>query len=1237
MKYRELIQFEPIETVIQLKESDNPTKARRLVESYVISDDMAEKLADVVAHQLQFDKPGDKMGIMVVGNYGTGKSHLMAVISSICENPELAKALKNERVREAFIPLAGRFKVVRAEIGTTTMSLRDIVVAVLQDSLSEMKVDFTFPSLDKTIGQKAPLENMMKKFHEFYPEHGLLLVIDELLDYLRGRRDQELVLDLGFLRELGESCKNLKFRFIAGVQEAIFDNSRFAFVADPLRRVKDRFIQVMIARTDVKFVVANRLLKKNTDQASLIRDYLTPFAKFYGNMNERLEEFVELFPVHPDYIIAFENIRAAEKREILKTLSQTMKSILDTEVPADRSGLIAYDSYWKTLSNNPVFRAAPEIREVVDCSQVLEQRVNASFPKAAYKSMAIRVIHGLSVNRLTTGDINSPIGLTTAELRDSLCLYQPGIGAMGGVPDDDLLTQVETVVKDIMRSVSGRFISVNPQNHQYYLDLKKVEDYDARIEQRAESLDKQQLDRYYYEALKNIMGCADDYKFTGYRIWQHELTWIEHNAPRLGWLFFGAPNERSTAVPPLDFYIYFLQPHDPPPFKDEKKSDEVFFRFIGADDAFNKSLRHFTSATLLASTNSGNAKNVYESNADLSRREMVNWLQQHITTAFEVTYQCKTRSFAEWIKGKYTARLDARSVNVRDTVNLACSTILSSYFTETAPEYPVFSTLLTSENLYLAAQDAIRNISITMRTRQASAVLDALELLDGDRINVVKSRYASYILDLMSKKGHGQVVNRSELLQDVYSVEYMVPGNYRLQPELAAVVLSAMVYSGDIVLSIPGKNFDAANFTALIATPIADLVNFKHFEKPKDWNRPGLKAIFELVGLPPGLVESLTDGKDAAVQQLQSSVRQIVENLVNSQQHLSSLTFLGKNILDSNEIDSYRSEMEKTKQFLESLQAFNTTGKLKNFQHTTAQVESNRKGLTLMKEVESFYGFCNSVTNLSSYLSAAEAMLPVENTWLEELKNAREQLVADIGDPDKRGSSAFRQQVLGKLSELKKEYTATYIELHSRARLNLSDDNRKKELRGDSRLTGLDTLSAISIMPTQQLKEFKEKMASLQPCFSLIPQEMEDSPVCPNCSYRPSSELAGASAAKMLDSLSDELDKLIVEWTQTLLSNLDDPMAQGNIALLKPEQKKVISDFLQDKKLPEQVNLDFVNTVNEALSGLIKVPIKLEELKFALLSGGTPMTLQDMKSRIELFVKDMSKGKDPDKIRITLE
>src|ERR1035438_2319826 len=98
MKYSDLIQFEPIETVVQLREADTAADARRLVETFVISDRMAELLCDLVFPQLQFDKPADNKGILVVGNYGTGKSHLMAVVSAVAEHTDLAPRLTNTKV-----------------------------------------------------------------------------------------------------------------------------------------------------------------------------------------------------------------------------------------------------------------------------------------------------------------------------------------------------------------------------------------------------------------------------------------------------------------------------------------------------------------------------------------------------------------------------------------------------------------------------------------------------------------------------------------------------------------------------------------------------------------------------------------------------------------------------------------------------------------------------------------------------------------------------------------------------------------------------------------------------------------------------------------------------------------------------------------------------------------------------------------------------------------------------------
>jgi hypothetical protein len=291
MRYSDLIQFEPIESVIQLLDANRPQEAKKLVATYVISDEMAERIGKQIIPQLSFDEAVDHKGILIVGNYGTGKSHLMSVLSLVAEDAAYAPALRHPQVVKAAKAIAGKFKVHRIEIAASQMSLREIVTQELQHFLAEQGVSYTFPPADKVVNNKGAFEEMMAAFAEVHPKHGVLLVVDELLDYLRSRKDHELILDLTFLREIGEVSKHLRFRFVAGIQEAIFDSSRFQHVSDSLRRVQDRFTQVLLARQDVSFVVAERLLKKTADQQAKIRAYLTPFAKFYGSMNERMDEY----------------------------------------------------------------------------------------------------------------------------------------------------------------------------------------------------------------------------------------------------------------------------------------------------------------------------------------------------------------------------------------------------------------------------------------------------------------------------------------------------------------------------------------------------------------------------------------------------------------------------------------------------------------------------------------------------------------------------------------------------------------------------------------------------------------------------------------------------------------------------------------------------------------------------------------------------------------------------------
>ena len=1246
MKYGELIQFDPIESVVQLRDADKTSAAHQLVNTYVISDEMAERMVRLVIPQLQFEQPVDNKGILVVGNYGTGKSHLMSVVSSIAADASLLDSLNHESVKAEADKIAGKFKVIRTEIGATTMSLRDILVAELEEHLENMGVSYVFPGSGTITSHKRAFEDMMAKFGEVFPEQGLLLVVDELLDYLRTRKDQELILDLNFLREVGEVCKDLRFRFIAGVQEAIFDSPRFAFVADSIRRVKDRFEQILIARSDVKFVVAERLLKKTVEQQAKIREYLMPFAKYYGGLNERLDEFVRLFPVHPDYIDTFERVTVVEKREVLKTLSMGMKGVLNKDVPENEPGLIAFDSYWSTLKQNASFRAIPEIRAVIDCSQVLESRIENAISRKQYKPMALRLIHALSVHRLTTGDIYAPLGASAEELRDRLCLFDPLIAELGSdEPDKDLQTHVETVLREIHKTVSGQFISFNADNRQFYLDLKKTDDFDALIDKRAESLGDTQLDRFYYEALKRVMECQDSTYVTGYKIWQHELVWQDHKAARSGYLFFGAPNERSTAVPTRDFYIYFIQPNDPPRFKDDKVSDEVFFRLKPLSDTgeeFQTSLKNYAAALDLAATSSGHAKATYEAKANGFLKKLVQWLQKHMTDAFEVTYQGRSKPMNEWAKGKSIRDLSGLSphetINFRDLVNTIAGVCLAPNFENQAPEYPFFSVLITGSNRAQAAQDALRAIGGQNRTKQATAVLDALELLDGEKIEPYKSKYTRFILDVVKAKGHGQVVNRNEIIQDDHGLEYMNPGGSRLEPEWITVLISALVYSGDIVLSIPGKKFDATGLQQLAATGMDELIRFKHLEQPKEWNIPALKAMFELLGMTPGMAQLVTQGNDEPIQNLQQSVGKIVKRIVMTQQTLrEGLSFWGLNLLGGTDLANQASGLDGAKTFFESLQAYTSPGKLKNFRYSMDEVKAHEKAVKALDDLDALREFVMDHSPTASWLSTAEGVLPPEHDWVDRMKTTRQDVLEMLKQTDLTELASQSQNVGAKLQQLKKDYIVVYIGLHTKARLGINDDKRKAALMGDHRLQTLLKLAGIDLMPRQQLTDYQNRLAGLKSCFALTEQNLEATPACSHCGFRPSVETGTAPGSQMIEQMDNDLDTMVSNWTSTLLGNLEDPITQANMDLLKVDDREPLEAFIKSKELPVPLDTNFVHALKEVLSGLVKVSVKSKELQKALQIESGPSTPAEIKKRFGDYIDQLTKGKDPAKVRIVME
>jgi len=1232
MLYSDLVKFEKIIDIIQIKQADDRTKAENLVKTYVVSPRMAENVAESIFFNLQFQEPLNNKGIFIVGNYGTGKSHLMSVISVIAEDETMVNHINSDYIKQKSSSVAGRFKVIRDEIGSTKINLRDFICDILVRKLASMGIKFEFPPYDEIKNHKDLFVDLMGKFQEKYPDKGLLLVIDELLDYLGSRNAQELILDLSFLREIGEICSITRFRFIAGVQESLFDSPRFQFAAESIRRVKDRFHQMRIVREDIEHVIAERLLKKDDKQKEQIEQHLKKFTRYFENLSERMKTFVSLFPIHPSFLETFEKVYIAEKRVMLKTLSDEMEAIMNKPVPNDSPGVISYDFYWKYIMKEPSLRSIPEVREIIDKSSVLQQKIEQSFPKYKKdsKPVADRIINALSVHRLSTGgDISAKIGLTSENLRDELFLLLP-------IPDpsaDFLKTTIESVLKEILNTVNRQFISQNPQNGQYYLDLKKDIDFDALIEQKAGTLSSDTLNRYYFGLLRRLMEVSDTTYITGFNIWEYDLEWINHRIDRRGYLFFGAPNQRSTTQPPRDFYIYFMEIYTDKKYKlKEAKEDEVFL-FLAINGEFEENLKRFASAMELHLTSSQVYKNVYAEKSDTYRKTLTRWLSENLLTVFSAFYNGKNRNLSQWLQeGNYK---DASSF--KDVIDSVSSICLKPHFQDKYPEYPIFSERITYSTISSAAQESVSAMSGGLKSKQGIRILNSFNLLDNfNKLDIKNSKYARYFIDLMDKRGRGQVINRREIIDET-DPRIETDLNFKLEPEWIGVILTALVHSGYIILTLEdGEKLDASDLTGMKSLRIDKIKKFKYFQRPKELPLPELTVLFKLLDIPEGLIRQENQREEGVRQMIVHSDKLLRESIIPTINKLEKGIFCwGENLLTPGNTQRMISELAQVKEFLESLARFNTPARLKNFNYDTRHIESMNPPLHLVKKIKDLEDMANWASSFVSYLSPAGDKLPDKNPLKEKIEDARLQFIQDISQ---EGTfELIQKKWIPVLRDLKNEYITLYLEIHRKHRLDHLQDDRKKKILNGETFKSLQEMAKIEMMDRASFYKLRNSIIDgIKPCYSLTQKDMENNYICPHCRLNPLEIRDSREVSLILEDMERQSEQMFDNWQENLYNNLSDPFVQDSIDLLEEDEKKIIKNFIKNKKLPSSIDSDFVGAVSRALKGLEKVEISLDEIKKALTTKGNISNPTDIQKRFENFINTKTKGKDKDRIRIIL-
>jgi hypothetical protein len=1221
MKYSELISFRPIESTIQLRDANKADKARELVETYVMSDGMAEQLKSHLIDQLQMDEVIDNKGVLVVGNYGTGKSHLMSVISAVANDADNLAYLQNKRFAEDMKPIAGKFEVLRIEIGGVQMSLAEILCGYIQDDFAARGIDFTMPDLKTVRDNKKLISDIMQAFASKYGDRGYLIVVDEFFSYLSSRDERQIVLDLEFLRALGEMCSSSRLRVIFGVQEKIFDNPRFSFVSDTLRRVGDRFSQVIITKEDTSYVVSERILKKNAEQKALIREHLEKFSGLYGGMSSRMDEFVDMFPIHPAYVEVLNKVYLIENRHILKNVSVCIKSIFDQDVPEDAPGIISFDEYWPVIKANGMLRSNPTVSRVLSASGQLEDIIKRAYPKPAFKPLALKIINALSVYRLTTDGLDVQTGLTAEALKDDLCLYLP----MPEQDSDFLLGVVNQVLRDIMTTVSGQFIVHNEANNQYYIDVNKTVDYDERIRQKADVIAPSELNRYYYGIVYGCLDWQQQQYVTNFEIYQYDLNWDSHNMFREGYLFLGLPGERSTAQPERDFYLHFM-----PPFGGDSDAhdleDEVYFYFK-PNDGFEDDLRFYAAAESLKEISEGKERDAYGQKGQQVRQRLIRALGAGKNTMFDVSYRGARKQLVEVLKGRYD-----RDATFKDTIDLAASLCLEDYFDGKYPAFPKMHVKVTRKNMADSLTAAYEQIA-GRNTKMGRAMLESFSLLDANgKLKPEDSPYGKYYIGLLSKLPPQGVINFDDLFESV-PARGDFDRKFGYNNAFAAIVLLSLVYGGYAVMKTDKMEVTAANLEdAVKSAGTYGLMNFKYVSRPADLPLAELRKLFELLDINPALLGSeKTQGK--AVEELLAKAKDLSASAAMCERALASgFDLWGEPLANVQEAKTMREACTAVKDEFSNYGAkYNTPAKLRNFRHSIDEIELLGEQIDLARRVPEYQTFKNACAQDVSY---------IQNIEYAEIGQKLKGKIDDAKDVFRRERDSIydgesgevaAQTAVDALDKVKSDYIDFYYTEHRKKHLGPKDAKRRHEIQNSTKVANLRKLARLNILSRAKFDAIDKELAGLSECNELNVSELNTSYVCPHCHYRLGDDVP--NVAGRLDAISDEIDQLITDWTQTLLNTIDDPLVLDQKQYLDAPQQKLIDDFVGTKKLPEHVDESFVSAIESLLKGFEPVYVDGRELVDELVKLG-PCTADDFKKKLAGIISSYTRGKDTENLRI---
>ena len=1223
MKYKDLIQFDPIEEVIKFSQLGNEGYRHSLIKNFVFSNAYETIIIPEICRDLDYTSSSETFGLQIVGDFGTGKSHLMSLFSLIAEDESLLPLVRNDKARQVLGVIAGKYKIIRFEMGSTD-ELWNIVCEQIDNAFVSWNLDYSI-ALDNKGMYKDRLNRMMAFFEEHCSGKGLMIVIDEMLEYLKGRAsDDRLNRDLSVLRALGEFSDRTKFRMVFGVQEQIYNVAQFQFAAKMLNHANDRYRQISITKQDVQFVVQQRLLHKDDSQKNIIRQHLSRFTGFFTDMHAHLEDYVNLFPVNPSFFENFQQIKIGKsQREVMKTLTRKFKALLEEEVPSTNPGLICYDDYWNDL-NVPAMMTEPDVRRVSEIMSTIHQKIDDNFTAARAKKapLAHRIANACAV-KILQDSLEKTNGVSAENLIDDLCYLDAGC-----LDREFLQDIINTVAKQIITATDGQYFERNDNNQEYHLRIEGGVNYEQKIKDFISTMNDDNKDSHFFNYLVEFLPIDVEQYRREFKIFRHRVDWRSHKTMLDGYIFMGNPSERSTTQPQQNFYIYFMPIFNKANMQHGNEPDSIYIHLDKVSDEMKELIELYASAEALIANVDSSQKPFYEQYKKRYEEKLKPVFQRDFTQCTEIVYQGEVQPI--------TPQMMTGGSKEQVISNIA-STLLEDYFSQQLPNYPKFTLLknsITSENragMLKGARQKIANPDF--QNRDSEAILAGLGLLQDNQLSTEACIYALSVKQQLEAKGEGQVLNRDEILHRFYKEweHDWRTNDYDIDADYEFLVLAAMVALGEIEIDFPGgKNINAANLREIIELPQESYYSFSHVRRPKNMNTAAVRELF-LAIIGKDYTSRIND--PAIYPELVSKAKQLAANAVKMSHDVVNGIYLENiEIMSPFQGSEMRNRLTALSGLCDRIQTYTSAAKMRNLPWTADQIKQVTAVKKQMDDVKRTMLFVEDFRSRMSYLTQArqymtdEGMKQSVDTALTKLKD----IIAVMNDEQQ--VSNYRTE----LDALMGQYADWYLSEYNRLHINAFQDTEKRKILNSPEkkiceaICGADHDKGYFSVSAQYV-DWTRKISSLTPSSDSVTREAILR--TPYQGFNPV-QFVGKQLPNLAD-LKEELDHIYNNVDESLHQILKDETLLANKDILSDSEQQLLQRFNTDSEQLTATNAErLVEIVSKLHQGINKIYVTAESIRQVL---SRPMTPEDAVKAFRQYINSLTVGSNGDNIRIILK